>query len=157
MNDGNPVAKRFGVGKNVGGEEDGLAFVFELLHQVANFAAAHGIKAGHGFIEKDELGIVQNGLADAHALQHAFGKLAQLHALHVPQSDLLQNLLDALLALFGGNAGKLPVIFEQFVSGEIVVEIGLLGKKTDLRFDLRDRSIRGPGCAPIQRSGTPIP
>ena len=111
--------------------------LLELHHQVAHFAPAHGVETGHGFVEEHQLGIVQDSLADSHALQHAFGKLPQLHALHVAQPDLLEHLLDALLALFGGNAGKLSVVFEQFVSCQIVVEIGLLGKKADLRFDLR--------------------
>src|SRR6202044_327756 len=87
--------------------------------------------------EEHDFRIMQNSLTDSHALQHALGKLAQLHALDISQSDLLENLLDARLALFGGNAGELSVIFQQFMSRQIVVEIWLLGKKSDLRFDLR--------------------
>src|SRR3989442_1676102 len=37
MNDGHAITKRLGIGKNVGGEENGLAFVLQLLHQVADF------------------------------------------------------------------------------------------------------------------------
>ncbi len=76
VNDGDAIAECFGVGQNVGGEEHGLAFVLELLHQVAHFAPAHGVESGHWFVEEHELGIVQYSLADSYALQHAFGKLA---------------------------------------------------------------------------------
>ncbi len=45
VDDGNAIAQRFRIGQNVGGEENRLAFVLELLHEVAHFAAAHGIQA----------------------------------------------------------------------------------------------------------------
>ena len=41
----------------------------------------------------------------------------------------------AALAVFAGHAGELSVIVKQFVRSEIVVEVRLLGKKSDLRFD----------------------
>src|SRR5580700_7531499 len=44
VNDSDAVAERFGIGKNVGGEEDGFAFVLELLHEVPHFAPAHRVK-----------------------------------------------------------------------------------------------------------------
>ena len=36
-----------------------------------------------------------------------------------------------------GNARELSVVVEQFVGGQIVVEVRLLGKKSDLRLDFR--------------------
>src|SRR4029077_11775325 len=117
VNDGNAVAERFGVGQNVGREEYGLAFVLEFLHEIAHFTAAHGVKTGHGLIEEYEFGIVQNGLSDSDPPQHTFGERAQLQALHVAQSHLMEYLIDALLALFRGNAGKLSVVFQELVSG----------------------------------------
>ena len=101
-----------------------------------------GIESRHGFVEEDDLGIVQNGLRDAHALQHAFGKFAQLHAFNVGQSHARKHFFHARLALFGGNAGKLPVVVEQFVRRQIIIEIRLLGKKSDLRFDSRVGPVR---------------
>ena len=35
------------------------------------------------------------------------------------------------------HAGKLPVIIQQFVRGQVIVEVRLLGKKSDLRLDFR--------------------
>ena len=80
---------------------------------------------------------MQNRLRDSGALQHAFGELAQLHAFNVGQTHALQDFLDAALAVFAGNSRELSVVVEQFVGGQVVVEVGLLGQKADLRFDFR--------------------
>src|ERR1700722_1805052 len=125
MNDGDTIAERFGVRQNVSREENGLAFVFEFFHEVTHFAAPHRVEARHRLVEKYKLGIVQNGLSDSNSLQHAFGKLAQLQALHVAQSNLMEHLFDALSTLLSRNAGKLPKIFKQLMSRQIVVKIRL--------------------------------
>ena len=121
----------------MGREKYRLAFLLELLHQVAHFAASERIQARHGLVEENQFGIMQNRLRDSGALQHALRKLAQLHALHIGQSHALQHFFHAALAIFAGNAGELSVVVEQFVRGQVVVEIRLLGKKSDLRFDFR--------------------
>ncbi|PYX45572.1 MAG: hypothetical protein DMG79_18990 [Acidobacteria bacterium] len=50
-------------------EEYCLAFLLELLHQIANFASAQRIQARHGLIEEDQHWIVQDGLGDSCKLQ----------------------------------------------------------------------------------------
>ena len=60
---------------------------------------------------------MQDGLRDSGALQHTFGELAQLHPLDVGQTNALQDVFDAALAILAGDAGELPVIIEQFVRG----------------------------------------
>ena len=49
----------------------------------------------------------------------------------------MQNLAHFVIEFFGGDTRKLTVIVEKFVSRQIVVEVGLLGKKSDLRFHRR--------------------
>jgi hypothetical protein len=73
-------------------------------------------------------------LGNSHALEHALGELSQLHPLNVLEAHALQGGLDAAGAIFGGNSGELRVVVQQFMRGEVVVEIGLLGKKADERF-----------------------
>ena len=50
VDDGNPVAQRFRVRKNMGGEENRLALGFQLLNQVSNFVPAHRIQPGHRLV-----------------------------------------------------------------------------------------------------------
>ena len=45
MNDGHAITERLSIGKNVGREENRLAFVLQLLHQVANFASPHWVES----------------------------------------------------------------------------------------------------------------
>src|ERR1700683_3925343 len=75
VNDGDAVAKRLRVRKDVGREEYRLAFVLELLHQVTHLTPAHGVEPGHGLVEEHKLRIMQNSLRDANALQHSFREL----------------------------------------------------------------------------------
>jgi hypothetical protein len=56
MDNRHPIAQRFRVRQNMGGEENGFSFVLELLHEVADFAAAHGIQARHRFVKEQTFG-----------------------------------------------------------------------------------------------------
>ncbi len=80
---------------------------------------------------------MQDGLRNPHPLQHAFGKLAQLHSAHVRQAHPLQHFVDSRRALFGIDAGKLAVVVEQFAGSKIVVKVGLLRQEADLRLHPR--------------------
>ena len=70
-------------------------------------------------------------------LQHALGKLAQLHAARHLQTHPVQHLLDFAAPLLRLHAGKLRIVFQQFAGSQIIVEIRLLGQESDLRLYLR--------------------
>ena len=74
--------------------------MLQLLHQVANFTAAHGIQTRHRFVKEKDFRVVKNGLRDPYPLQHALGKLAQLHSSHIGQPYPLQDFNDLAAALF---------------------------------------------------------
>src|ERR1700674_391290 len=137
MNDGHAIAERLGVGEDVSGEEDRLTFVLQLFHQISHFATSHGIESRHRLVEEHNPGIMQDGLRDAYTLQHAFGKLAQLHSDYVRKSYPFENLADLARAFFGGYPGELSVVVEQFAGSEVIIEIWLFGEKTDLRLHAR--------------------
>ena len=108
VNDRDPVAQRLGVGKNVRREKYRLAFVLQLLHQVANFAPPQRIQSRHRLVEENQLRIVQNGLRDSRPLQHSLRELAQLHALYVGQAHPLQHFVHPPLAVFAGTPDSCP-------------------------------------------------
>ena len=54
--------------------------IAQLQDQVANVAAAERIEAGHRLVEEHHLGVVEQRLRDADALDHALRILAQLLA-----------------------------------------------------------------------------
>ena len=93
MDDGDAIAQGFRIRQNMSGEENRLAFVLQLRHEVANFTAAHGIQTGHRLVKENNFRIMQNGLCDSHALQHAFGKFSQLHSAYLGQADAVQDFI----------------------------------------------------------------
>ena len=60
-------------------KKHGAALVFQVENNVADFAAADGIEAGHGLVQKDHFGIMQDCLCDSRALEHTFGEFSQLN------------------------------------------------------------------------------
>src|ERR1044071_7720492 len=65
---GDAVTDGFDFAEFVRGEKNGLAATFEGLNDVADFHAPDGIEARGGFIENEEVGIVDEGLGNADAL-----------------------------------------------------------------------------------------
>ena len=73
MDDGHAVANRLDFAEFVRGKENGFALVLQPLDDFADFHAAQGIKAAGGFVEDEQIGIVDQRLGEADALLHAFG------------------------------------------------------------------------------------
>src|SRR5258708_33964080 len=90
--------------------------------------------------------MLKDTLANSDGWQQRVGKFAKFPASHVAKSDLIEHLVDPLLALLCRNPGELSVIFEQLVSCQVVVEIGLFGKESDLRL------YRGVGPFPAKKA-----
>ncbi len=137
VNDPHPVAKRFRVRQNVRRKEYRLAFVPQLLDQIPHLAPPHRVQSRHRFIQKHQFRIVQDRLCQPHPLQHALRELPQLHPCRIAQSHPSQHLFHPCRASFGRNSRKLPIIIKQFSRTQMVVEVGLLGQKADLRFHPR--------------------
>ena len=66
--------------------------------QRAHVAAAERIEPGHRLVENHQLGLVDERLRDADALQHAFRELAQLQAALGADADLVEQPRDARAA-----------------------------------------------------------
>jgi len=145
VDDRDAVAERFGIGQNVSGEENGFAFVLELFHQVAHFAPAHGIEAGHGFVEENELGIMQNGLRGfptrCNMPLENFRNCTPSHRAGRRVATCWRR---AASAPWRDTRELRVIVFRRLVRGEVIVEIRLLGKETDLRLHFRVGSNRGP-------------
>ena len=83
------------------GEENCFAFLFQAFDEFTNLATAQGIQAGHGLIEEDNFGIMDNGLGDADPLQHALGKFAQLQLAGVRKAHSFEQGGNALSSIIG--------------------------------------------------------
>ena len=63
----------------MGRKENGSSLTFKIENDVAHLAPSDWIKAGHWFVQENNLRIVNDSLGYAHALQHAFRKFSQLN------------------------------------------------------------------------------
>ena len=68
------VASDFDFTEQVRIEENRGAALAFVADDVAHEVAAHGIQAGSGLVEKDQVGLMNKGLGEADPLHHAFGE-----------------------------------------------------------------------------------
>ncbi len=126
--------------------------IAQLQNEVADLATSERIETGHRLVEEDDLGVIDERLRDADALHHALRELAQLQPPLGPDADTVERSGDTLLAIGGVVAEKLAEILEQFLGGQVVVEVGVFGKVADplARRDVADRLAKNLG-APRRR------
>ena len=136
VQDRDAVADKLHVGELMRGQEDRPAFLFQPQDQVADVAVRDRVKARRRLVEEQQLGIVDERLRDADALEHAFGERAQRLLAGSLQADHLQQLVHALLLDRAGQAEQAAVEADHFRSGHMLIEVGRLGQVGDLLLDI---------------------
>src|SRR5881396_2027670 len=71
------IARDFHFAEQVGIQKDSGAAVALRANDVAHKAPAHGIETRGGLVEENQLRLVYQGLRQANALKHSFGKFAK--------------------------------------------------------------------------------
>jgi hypothetical protein len=94
IQDGDVSSHGFHVRNNVRGENDD-AFTGKFREQISKTHALLGIEAGGGFIDDQELRIVEQGLRNADALAHAARKFTERTIANVRQIDHGEKFVDA--------------------------------------------------------------
>src|SRR5436190_2733765 len=72
------VAEGLDIRQNVRRHKNGRALLAKASDQLPHLAATDRVKAAHGLVKKDDLGLVDQRLCEADTLQHSFGILAKL-------------------------------------------------------------------------------
>ena len=130
-----PAAQRFGIGEDVRAEKHRAAAIAQLQDEVAHLPAAQRIQPGHRLIEEDHVRIVEDGLRDAHALEHPLGEFPQLHPALGADAHFVQQRRHARAAVRARVAHEARKIGEQLFGGEVIVKIGAFGKVADAPLD----------------------
>ena len=94
-----PAAQCLRVAEHVRTEKHRAAAIAEPQNQRAHVAPAQRIQARHRLVEDDELRIVDKGLRDADALQHALRELPELQPPFGADTDVIEQLACATPAL----------------------------------------------------------
>ena len=149
--DGDVRAELVHVAQDVRVEEHRLAALVQALDDALDLDAADRVEPGHRLVEQHELGVVDQRLGDADALQHALGVLAQVRVGGRLEADV------AAAAPRRARAARSRVEAEQagaeaqeLAPGEVVVEVRVLGQVADLSRARRRRARTVPERRPHQ-------
>ena len=115
-------------------QDDRFASPGQGHYQVLHLAAANRVQPGRGFIEDDEIRIINQRLGEADAALHSFGKFAHRPRPRLGQADHLQQLLVSALPLFVRQAKQLAEKIERFARVQVAVEVRFLRQVANARF-----------------------
>lgn len=130
--DRDAVAHHFEFAEEVAVDEDGFALIAEVGQDVADVAAADGVDAIGGFVEEDEVGVVDEGLGEADALHHAFGVGANFAISIGGHADGIEKFARAALAGFAIDAGESGKEFQSLAAGQVAGEAVVFGEVADV-------------------------
>ena len=147
-----PAAERLGIRKDVRAEEHGPALIAQLQDERADVAASQRVESGHRLVEKDHLGIVQQRLRDADALDHPLRELPQLQPPLLADPDAIEQRADPRAAIGCAVAEQLGEVVQQLLGRQVVVEVRILGQDTRYDAGSRGRRQAGRGCQRAPRS-----
>ena len=123
---GDPVAEVGDLVHHVGAHEDGQVVVVvpDVLEDLPHLRHSPGVESGSWLVEYDDVGIVEQGEAEADPLPHSLGEGADLLVGPVLHLDLLEDL--GCLGLYGilAHAEDLADVLERLSGREVGVELG---------------------------------
>jgi len=102
-----------------------------LLNNAEELAPRQGIQAGGGFVQNNQVGVIDQRLRQSDAALHAFGEFTHHPAPHLVESDHLQELFGATPALGVGQIKQAAEKVEGFAGVQIAVEIRFFGQIAD--------------------------
>ena len=135
------------------GKQHRSPLLLQLQNDVAHFAPADRIEAGHRLIEDHDFRIVQNGLSQPDTLKHAFRIFAQLKLFRRFESDFFEHARHALFPVRRRQSVNAREIIQQLGRGQVVVEVRLLRESSRSAGAWTMSEIDFPGCARCRNSG----
>lgn len=131
FDDGDAVAEVLEFAEDVGGDEDGFAHALEFLEDGHHFDAGSGVESAGGFVEEEELGVVDEDAGEAESLLHAAAEGADEGSLFVGESDKFEHVFDGVFALFGGDFVASAEEVEVFGDFHVFVDAKEVGHVAD--------------------------
>jgi hypothetical protein len=106
-----------------------------------------GSRPRHGLVEEHHIRLVEQRLRQADALNHALRVLAEAKAPLGVQPDVVKHARNPSGHVGPAQAEEAREVGEQLLAGEVIVEVGILGKKSDpgLHGRITDRPAQDPG------------
>jgi hypothetical protein len=138
---GHAAAQRLGVAQDVRAEEDGASAIAQPENQRSHVAAPERIETRHRLVEDHELGIVDERLRDADALEHPLREFPELQLPLRADAHFVEQPARADAAIGAAIAEEAGEVREQLLGSQVVVEERVFRKVTDalLDADVADR------------------
>ena len=129
------VAQALGFVHEMGGQEDGLALLEQLLHAFPHQVAGLRVQAGGGFVQQQQCGLVDERTCQRQSPLHAAGEFARFGLRFVRQRRKVQQAGDACFQ-FGIWQTEVTAINQQvFGARKIGVQRVELAHHTQMGFD----------------------
>ena len=123
----NAVTEVFNILKDVAASErKRFSSLLQFKNNISYIFATHGIESRHGFIENDQLGIVDEGLRQSHPLNHTLGKLAKRSTNGMSQPHSMDQFLCPRLSFSCRHPKELAVEVQEFHRLQMFVEVRVL-------------------------------
>src|SRR6266852_9980856 len=103
----------------------------QLAQQVADEKPAQRIEPRGGFVQEDQLRVIDQRLGEAGTLEHALAVLAQRAIRRVEQVHAVEQLADPALQGWSAKTVEPAVKTEELPSGETLVESKMFGQESD--------------------------
>ena len=127
----NVIANILDIRQKVAAEDYRFSAFGERHDQVFNLAATDRVQAGGGLVKNHQVGIVDQRLRQPNAPLHALGEFANHPGPNLTQTNHLQQLLVAALALGWREVKEVAKKIKCLVAVKKSVQVGLLGQVSD--------------------------
>ena len=135
VDDGDLVAEALDFGHDVGGVDDGEAFVAALLDEGHDGLGGHDVEAGGRLVEDHDGGAMDDGAGDGDALLLSGGELVAATVLELGDFEALDEFVDAGAEVLGFEAVEAAEVFEHLAGSEASIEGCAVGEEADAAAD----------------------
>ena len=117
--------------------------------RLPHLTAAERIEARHRLVEEHDLRLVEERLGQPDALDHALRILPEPQPPLGAKAHIVEDAGDAGGEIRPAETEQAPEIAQQFLGGEVIVEIGILGQEADALFhrEIAHRAAQDAGRA----------
>jgi hypothetical protein len=130
--DGKSITYHFDIREDMSIEEEGFSGSFEFEEEILHHLPTYRIKSTHRLIEKYNFRIMEDRLGKSYTLEHPLRIRIKSLRSRMGESDFLEYLIFSLIELFSREIVECSIKFEEFISGEILIEIRILRHKSYL-------------------------
>ena len=142
VDDADVTAQLFRLFQVVGGENDGDALLIELGEEAPHRTAQFNVHASSGLVEDQQARLVNQRAGNHQTALHATGQRTRRHVALVPQAQLGQVLLGALLGHLGRNTVVARLGDDNVEALLELVEVELLRHHAQAAFERRRLAVQ---------------